>query len=661
MLPSPQQIYFKYVSSLKLLSLVNRDPTALLRGSHEKLVKNMSLTMDQQYHDFPTVEPSIRALFVRHGSICGCPGFWVPFTDTSSVKPSDLARASFNSSTGCIYSHNHFRSSVTHSSTAAPPRTIHNPPASYMSQLEPHARPSRELRETCIFWYHGSCRRGTDCHLEHELNHNWPMSRPPRYNHDRRRCELKFCPFRTDLVEMMQRYYGVTREGHGREGHDTGEVEKEVDVDQDTSTIAGSENEDNSDYVSWTDSESSSGGSHVKGREVSDELEAQSARAGSSDYLQNIGSSVSARTSTPPEPVSALQFDAISSSHARTVLANGSNKSYLKDDSTELRTHSDQQAPDAIAANPGMENLGKRHKKRNKRSRKRNRNKLAALQTHQADMDSNVSPAYTRLAVADVAEDQHHNDPQESATHTKKNEMSSTHRTRRAEKRAAFKAKRAVEKAVIGGTPAAPKTAPVEAGNTSTPPLTPSAPALARASPPPTSISHVGTRKRKRKASGPAKGTLAANKRQRPQGATEEGVAPKEKHLPFNHEVYPPVEEIAPQQPSGLNAIAPGYTSSHHHLAHHAPSRVPQFGNKPPAICFFWYHQGYCTPRHPRNGTTHACNYLHEEIPGESVIWPGSVSVENHHRNYPNCVLPLCPVAIARTRRDGKAVTGYGT
>jgi hypothetical protein len=62
------------------------------------------------------------------------------------------------------------------------------------------------FKETCIFWYHGNCGRGADCHYEHELNYNWPISRPPGYTHHRR-CDLRFCPLRTDMVEFMQRYY----------------------------------------------------------------------------------------------------------------------------------------------------------------------------------------------------------------------------------------------------------------------------------------------------------------------------------------------------------------------------------------------------------------------------------------------------------------------
>lgn len=81
-----------------------------------------------------------------------------------------------------------------------------NSRAHQMSTAEPHARPSHELKETCIFWYHGNCDRGDDCPFEHELNHNWPLARPPGYTH-RWRCDLQFCPLRTDLVEFIRKYY----------------------------------------------------------------------------------------------------------------------------------------------------------------------------------------------------------------------------------------------------------------------------------------------------------------------------------------------------------------------------------------------------------------------------------------------------------------------
>lgn len=54
-------------------------------------------------------------------------------------------------------------------------------------------------KETCFFWYHGSCRRGNDCDRPHEAHLTWPIPPPPGFRHYQP-CTLPLCPLRSDLA-----------------------------------------------------------------------------------------------------------------------------------------------------------------------------------------------------------------------------------------------------------------------------------------------------------------------------------------------------------------------------------------------------------------------------------------------------------------------------
>ncbi len=58
-------------------------------------------------------------------------------------------------------------------------------------------------KQTCFFWYHGVCRRGSQCRFEHKTHITWPIPPPPEYVHHRP-CHLPLCPLRTVLIEFQQ-------------------------------------------------------------------------------------------------------------------------------------------------------------------------------------------------------------------------------------------------------------------------------------------------------------------------------------------------------------------------------------------------------------------------------------------------------------------------
>jgi hypothetical protein len=56
-------------------------------------------------------------------------------------------------------------------------------------------------REICFFWYHDTCRRGTQCKLAHEFHITWPITPPPGFVHYEP-CKLPLCPLRQDIVAL---------------------------------------------------------------------------------------------------------------------------------------------------------------------------------------------------------------------------------------------------------------------------------------------------------------------------------------------------------------------------------------------------------------------------------------------------------------------------
>jgi hypothetical protein len=63
--------------------------------------------------------------------------------------------------------------------------------------------PSGPLRETCFFWYHGTCRRGDQCNLAHELHITWPIPPPRGFVHFES-CDLPLCPLRHGLLRFLR-------------------------------------------------------------------------------------------------------------------------------------------------------------------------------------------------------------------------------------------------------------------------------------------------------------------------------------------------------------------------------------------------------------------------------------------------------------------------
>jgi hypothetical protein len=120
--------------------------------------------------------------------VCGCPEFWRPAQRSQHDRSSSALR----------------EVSSAHHSPSAPIRQVSSsvnsiplPDRKKAQQVTP--APPGPPKETCFFWYHGSCRRGDECDRPHEAHPTWPIPPPPGFRHYQP-CTLPLCPLRSDLA-----------------------------------------------------------------------------------------------------------------------------------------------------------------------------------------------------------------------------------------------------------------------------------------------------------------------------------------------------------------------------------------------------------------------------------------------------------------------------
>ncbi|KAL6710801.1 hypothetical protein ACN47E_007858 [Coniothyrium glycines] len=107
--------------------------------------------------------------------VCGCPGFWSKKKSSSAISVPASATPSIG-------------------------------PSSDISKIQSSTsklKPAEPIKQTCFFWYHGSCRREA-CQFEHRACITWPIVPPPGYQHFEP-CKLSLCPLREDLVALNRR------------------------------------------------------------------------------------------------------------------------------------------------------------------------------------------------------------------------------------------------------------------------------------------------------------------------------------------------------------------------------------------------------------------------------------------------------------------------
>ncbi|KAL1606676.1 hypothetical protein SLS60_004083 [Paraconiothyrium brasiliense] len=182
------------------------------------------------------------------------------------------------------------------------------------------------------------------------------------------RCELKFCPFRTDLTEMMQRYYSTARLDERIEG-------EEMDVDHHTATVAGevTEWESNETYEgeSLIDSKSRSASGEVEDDGSGHDLLADTTLAPSSHTKDTVPSLVS--VSPQPSSLQALKHSKPLMSQVSHIKADTGEEEHEKPNQLSVHANEEQLNADPMIPVPGQ---GFRKRSRKERRNRARRTKL---------------------------------------------------------------------------------------------------------------------------------------------------------------------------------------------------------------------------------------------------------------------------------------------
>ncbi|KAJ4356296.1 uncharacterized protein N0V89_004327 [Didymosphaeria variabile] len=198
------------------------------------------------------------------------------------------------------------------------------------------------------------------------------------------------------MTEMMQRYYSTARVGE--------RLEDEVDVDQDTFTVAGektdSESNETSEDQRSTDSDSSSDSSEVEDDGSGDDSVAHSTPAPSNHTKEAIPSSLSA---TPQHAsLQGLEHLKPVMSQLSHISADAGKEEYQVPNPATVYASKEQPNADPVVRNPGQ-GLRKRIQKKRKKSRARRTKMLAELQARQAEDNAVISDVPRPVTVDIVA------------------------------------------------------------------------------------------------------------------------------------------------------------------------------------------------------------------------------------------------------------------
>jgi hypothetical protein len=91
-------------------------------------------------------------------------------------------------------------------------------------------------QETCFFWIHGQCRKGSLCEQKHELRASWPITVPPGWKHFYP-CRIFWCPLRTDLVALAEKQGWVEHRSLRAYDHDSDHEDYDEDLAEVEHTI----------------------------------------------------------------------------------------------------------------------------------------------------------------------------------------------------------------------------------------------------------------------------------------------------------------------------------------------------------------------------------------------------------------------------------------
>lgn len=129
-------------------------------------------------------------IYASQDGVCGCPQFW---------KRKDIPSAPPTKTTTSAQNNIDAQPGATHKSRPG----LNDKDGKGVETSCETSKCVGPPQETCFFWYHGTCHRGSDCNFAHESHITWPITAPPKFVHFEP-CNLPLCPLRQDLAVLME-------------------------------------------------------------------------------------------------------------------------------------------------------------------------------------------------------------------------------------------------------------------------------------------------------------------------------------------------------------------------------------------------------------------------------------------------------------------------
>ncbi|KAF2036362.1 hypothetical protein EK21DRAFT_106465 [Setomelanomma holmii] len=562
--------------------------------------------------------------------VCGCPQFW---SRKASHTPLTLAHQS---------------------STTPTPQT----PINSQRSRSPFYTPVGPPRETCFFWYHGTCRRGQACTHAHETHATWQITPPPGYVHYEK-CKLPMCPLRWDLVGV--RAGGKEKEKEGKmkgKGGIGGQLDGATLSFVSSGMVGevgdGDGDEDKEIGAEYTGKDMGVGpdcdGDHDGECDVACDMNPSNTTSGGEAVLLSKDDSEDTDTgSTHAETEEGSLNDITNADVYQTPIEiSSSDEECENSDSSSESSDNDEEQENVSPLRKGVEVIEITDSESSSEDSESNTNDDIEEQENSAgliDPDSRaMNGSYSDDSDSDINEMEH----EAALSMTVKPEGSPSHMA------AATVPSSAHGLDYVDMTCYTP---PPPSSDTEKSPLL--------------SLSHPGTLKRKRTTSPEFRSNnsdfkrikrestpdldryLSILQRERPESHWDERESGSLERLPTSTSTSPTSQtcSLPPKPAPQPNDFV---QSNNHHpktfnTRSHAPTSPRAVTIDGSLVCFYWYHEGYCKPKRGRNGRPIRCTYAHTlDVKHARVSLPPGID-----RHDLECDLPMCPVRLGKDGYDG--------
>ncbi|KAH7075562.1 hypothetical protein BKA63DRAFT_565631 [Paraphoma chrysanthemicola] len=520
--------------------------------------------------------------------------------------------------------------------------------------------PEGPPRETCFFWYHGTCHRGAQCKFAHESHMTWPMAPPPGFVHYEK-CNLPLYPLRQDLVGLKktQENKNITKAAQIGGQMDGAAlsflrrptiveiVESDADDEFDDEDYDSAKSDEDSDHASFVsrdygeyndvdgDEDSSLASFSEIGRAVSLDDDEYNESDPELTCIEEAEKTFLSSSSSTPLPQVSIE---ISSDDESDTLEPQYNSTFNeKNQEDAVPSDGLQYVQPAIDATSSEEDrdapisdIGDDGEDGQSSMPLIDPNSRSMIGSCSSCSDSDEDGSFWRSAVELPSEQDY--------SFVTAHDPSNT----------------AAELPITNSTDYVDLTC-----YTPPPPMSSSA-----VNSPLLSLSHAGTLKRKRTTSpkGYSDDSRKRTKREASSDLDEFTSIMNRQPIVSNSDVtstaiVSPHPTSTPTSPTHILTSKPEQSlpqarhSENHNLAgfnprSHTPNGPRALGGR--LVCFYWYHKGVCRPKRGKNGRPVQCTYAHTiDGPRPEVSLPPGID-----RHDPDCALPLCPVRLNRNNLD---------